>query len=101
METEQNEEIESTDSEVSENPISENPEIDGGQSGDTDMDILNGQVSELLTQFEDSQNAVTAFDTPSGPIDVVHVVTLGDLLVSTLLASILIFLVLNQLIRRF
>lgn len=99
METEENQEPEKIESEVSENPILDTPEIDGGQ--DTDMDILNGQISELLTQFEESQNVVTAFETPSGPIDVVHVVTLGDLLISSLLASILIFLVLNQLIRRF
>lgn len=43
---------------------------------------------------------VTILDTPKGSISVVHDITLGDLILSTILMAYLIFNVINQLARR-
>jgi cobalamin biosynthesis Mg chelatase CobN len=43
---------------------------------------------------------VTTFDTDKGSISVVHDITLGDLILSTILMAILIFMVLDRFIRR-
>lgn len=43
---------------------------------------------------------VSTFDTGKGSISVVHDITLGDLILSTILMAILIFMVLDRVIRR-
>lgn len=45
--------------------------------------------------------AVTVIDTPAGTLSVVHDITLGDLVIATLLMAHLIFIVLYKLIRRY
>ncbi|GAE32865.1 hypothetical protein [Halalkalibacter hemicellulosilyticus] len=51
---------------------------------------------------EDQGNVIqeTIFTDSNGSIHLIHEITLGDVLISVLLASILIFLVLSRLIRR-
>lgn len=43
---------------------------------------------------------MTHFDFPGGKINIIHEITLGDLLISTCLVAILIFMVLSRVIRR-
>jgi hypothetical protein len=43
---------------------------------------------------------MTIIETPKGQIDVIHEITLGDLLVSTSLVAALIFMVISRVIRR-
>lgn len=43
---------------------------------------------------------MTRIDTEKGAIHVIHEITLGDLLVSTSVVALLIFLVLSRVIRR-
>lgn len=43
---------------------------------------------------------MTRIDTDKGEIHVIHEITLGDLLVSTSIVAILIFLVISRVIRR-
>lgn len=43
---------------------------------------------------------MTRFETDSGNINVIHEITLGDLLTSTLLIAILIFIIVSRFIRR-
>lgn len=43
---------------------------------------------------------MTKIETPKGNINVIHEVTTGDLLISTILMAILIFMVLSRIIRR-
>lgn len=43
---------------------------------------------------------MTRFETDSGNIHVIHEMTLGDLIIATLLAAILIFLFVSRVVRR-
>lgn len=43
---------------------------------------------------------MTTFETESGIINVIHEITLGDLLTCTLLAAILFFAIVSRVIRR-
>jgi hypothetical protein len=43
---------------------------------------------------------MTIFETEKGNIHIIHEITLGDLLVSTILAALLIFVVISRIIRR-
>jgi len=43
---------------------------------------------------------MTRFETEKGNIHVIHEITLGDLLVSTALVAILIFMVISRVVRR-
>lgn len=86
--------------------VSENPEMPPSDSkpeikvSDEGNSVFN--PTEEPTEFgNDSIQTVTQFETPAGSIGVVHDITLGDLLISTILMALLIFNVLNQLIRRF
>jgi hypothetical protein len=50
--------------------------------------------------FVPDVRTMTTIDTPKGQINVIHEITLGDLLVSTALVAMLIFMVLSRVIRR-
>mgnify|MGYP001042582485 CR=1 FL=1 len=43
---------------------------------------------------------MTVLETDKGDIHIIHEITLGDLLVSTLIAALLIFSVISRIIRR-
>lgn len=43
---------------------------------------------------------MTRFETDSGNINVIHEITLGDLITATLLTAILIFMIVSRFIRR-
>lgn len=81
------------DQENTENLELENTEIE------TESEFI--PTPEDLEFGDDEIQTITTFDTPQGSIAVVHDITMGDLLIATLLAAILIFQILNQLIRRF
>jgi hypothetical protein len=50
--------------------------------------------------MNDQAVTMTTIETGKGQINVIHEVTLGDVLVSTVLMAILIFMVLDRVIRR-
>lgn len=43
---------------------------------------------------------MTSIDTDQGEIHIIHEITLGDLLTTTLLATIIIFMLISRVIRR-
>ncbi|MDP4086015.1 MAG: hypothetical protein Q8934_15535 [Bacillota bacterium] len=58
---------------------------------------MNGQTSTGSTT---NIRTMTTIDTGKGQINVIHEVTLGDILLSTILMAMLIFMVLDRMIRR-
>jgi hypothetical protein len=52
------------------------------------------------TTTDTTGRTMTTIDTPKGQINVIHEITLGDLLVSTTLVAVLVFMVLSRVIRR-
>lgn len=90
-----------------EQPTEEIPEkeISEGESDDEEKEEPTKEIPEIEI-FEDLESddeiqTVTIFETEKGPISVVHDVTLGDLIISTILMSLLIFHVISHLIRSF
>jgi hypothetical protein len=66
-------------------------------SGESTQTGTDGQ----LTPEESTQTQiVTLVETSKGSISVVHDITLGDIIISTILMAILIFQVLSRFIRR-
>lgn len=104
--------VESDQSEVPGDAETEIQEIDGEQteipevgesviveSDDGSVEILSKICAQMDT-FLESQEAVTEFETESGPIAVVHTITLGDFILATLLAAVLIMQIISNTIRR-
>ncbi|MGG5253536.1 hypothetical protein ACQYAD_08575 [Neobacillus sp. SM06] len=60
---------------------------------------MNGQTTTNTTAASDVRT-MTTFETGKGQINVIHEITLGDILLSTVLMAMLIFMVLDRLIRR-
>lgn len=56
--------------------------------------VLPDNVPEVETQ------TITTFETPEGKIHVVHDITFGDLIISTILMALLIFNVFNAIVLR-
>lgn len=100
-------EITEIDSELVETPVidaeqTEIPEVGESivlESNDGSVEMLSKICAQMDTLLE-SQEAVTEFETESGPIAVVHSITLGDLILSTLLAAVLIMQIISNTIRR-
>lgn len=69
------------------------------ENDDGSIEMLSKICAQMDTLLE-SQEAVTEFETESGPIAVVHTITLGDLILSTLLAAVLIVQIISKFIRR-
>lgn len=63
------------------------------------MNDNGSSPTDTPTNSSDLQT-VTLLPTEKGNISVVHDITLGDLLISTILMAILIFMVLSRLIKR-
>jgi len=55
---------------------------------------------EIIVNSPIDTREMTVFETDKGEIHIIHEITLGDLLISTLLAATLIFLVISKVIRR-
>jgi|GEM_PF-3105602 hypothetical protein len=61
---------------------------------------MNEGSSGVVINSPIDPREMTVFETEKGVIHIIHEVTLGDLLVSTLLAALLIFVVISKVIRR-
>lgn len=117
MEPEENQKKEIPKNEVSEKPVSVESKTDVEQTEPvvettepvTPSDVntvllseISVQLDEMLERFEKEEKEYkTHFSTPSGQVVVVHEITLGNLILSTLLVVVIIFLFLKDLIRRF
>lgn len=117
METEEIQKKEETQKVVSENPAPSKSETVVEQTEPvveptvpvTPSDVntvllseISVQLDEMLAKFDKEEKEYkTHFSTPSGQIAVVHEITLGNLILSTLLVVVFIFLVLKDLVRRF
>jgi hypothetical protein len=55
---------------------------------------------EVIINSPIDTREMTVFETDKGNIHIIHEITLGDLLVSTILAALLIFVVISRVIRR-
>lgn len=99
----------------SENPDSENPETDSAEvsippadSGETSFDDpmteIVWQLATMLEKFDEQEQKAseesTIFVTPSGQIAVSHEISLGHLIIATLLFGIAVFNIFDRLIRR-
>jgi hypothetical protein len=67
------------------------------REGDKTMNDDQMSSSDI---FIPDVRTMTIIETPKGQIDVIHEITLGDLLVSTSLVAVLIFMVISRVIRR-
>lgn len=102
--------IEETVSEtVSETPgtdpaLAGDPVADSGGSSDEMLDDISGQLAEMLEKFDEQiekkEQKTTLFITPSGPIAVTHEISLGNLILATLIFGAIVFNILARLIRR-
>ena len=114
----ENEEIEIPEKENPEKEKIENPEIEESDQTDvedgevTHEDFLESLVLNISDKFdelmlvvdekkEEQKDYTTLFESDSGFIVVRHEMTLGDLILATLLASILILQIISTTIRRF
>jgi hypothetical protein len=59
---------------------------------------MNEQTNDNI--FIPDVRTMTTIDTGKGQIHVIHEITIGDILLSTILMAILIFMVLDRMIRR-
>lgn len=91
-----------TNSSTTESPTTEQPpsEENSSEIGTTDP-TLSGDYSDIQTVLPIEIREHTPFVTEAGDINVIHEVTLGDLLVSTVLMAILIFQVMTTFFRRY
>ncbi|MGG0718381.1 hypothetical protein ABE096_12425 [Robertmurraya massiliosenegalensis] len=62
------------------------------------QDIISDFTPQVVVPVEIRD--MTRFENEKGKINIIHEITIGDLLVSTSLIAILIFLVLSRIIRR-
>jgi len=83
-------------------------EIPAADSGETSFDDpmaeIIWQLAEMLEKFDEQiekkEQETTLFITPSGPIAVNHEISLGHLIIATLIFCVLVFNVFARLIRR-
>lgn len=107
MKNEISEKVEKTETETENVPGSDgSPNTEQPNEGSTPD--TPPSTSETVEIFGELQAVVpieirehTPFITEAGDINVIHEVTLGDLLISTVLVAILIFQVLTTFIRRY
>lgn len=109
------EKIETPEEEIPENEKNEIPETEeSGQTIVEDGDVTHEDLLEALifnisdrfdelieTRQQEQEEYMTLFESKSGHIAVRHEITLGDLILATLLASILILQIISKVIRRF
>lgn len=58
------------------------------------------QQVEVVNQVETNRTAETVIATPNGEIHVIHEVTIGDILLLTMISFLLIWQLLERVIRR-
>lgn len=102
IEEKENEEVVS-DEDLSNPPLTdEGADAEKGEivppSVEPPIDVV---IPDAVDEDTDLIQTVTVIDTPAGTMSVVHDITLGDLIISTILMAHLIFIVLYKLIRRY
>lgn len=82
----------------------ETPEITTTNEPGTDSTqseaIISNDLSDPQTVIPVEIREYTPFVTESGNINVIHEITLGDLIVSTLIMALLVFTVISRVVRR-
>lgn len=92
----------SNDEQSSQDPtIEEIPAKEGSSETFRTDPTLDADYSDIQTVLPIEIREHTPFVTEAGDINVIHEVTLGDLLVSTVLMAILIFQVMTTFFRRY
>lgn len=82
-------------------PTTEAPITDETGTGSVQQDaIINNGSSDPQVVIPVEIREYTPFVTESGNINVIHEITLGDLLVSTLIMALLVFTVIGRIVRR-
>lgn len=91
-----------TKSSITESPTTEPPpnEESSTEIGTTDP-TLDADYSDIQTVLPIEVREHTPFVTEAGDINVIHELTLGDLLISVILMAILIFQVITTFFRRY
>lgn len=93
---------EKTEPTTEEGATTEAPVTDG--TGTTDIiqteAIISSGSSDPQVVIPIEIRELTPFVTESGNINVIHEITLGDLLVSTLIMALLVFTVIGRIVRR-
>lgn len=95
-----NEENQTTvsDESVEDESVTKVVETTTPDSGDT-LQVDDPELEVMVTSPIDFRES-TIFSTEKGEIHVIHEITLGDIIVSTSLVAILIFMLLSRIIRR-
>ncbi|MBU8905569.1 hypothetical protein [Desertibacillus haloalkaliphilus] len=65
-----------------------------------EMKVYPKDEETIFIIHDEDRTEETIIETDPGNIHITHQMTLGDVVISTLLASILIFMILNRIIRR-
>lgn len=80
------------------------PEAVSGGTSDEILLEISGQLAEMLEKFDEQEQKTTEestiFFTPSGQIAVSHEISLGHLIIATLLLGLAVFNIFDRLIRR-
>lgn len=87
-------------SEINEDAEQSNPSSETGTEVTENGQFTNLDYSQVMVTSPIDPREQTIFDNEEGRIVVIHEITLGDILVSTSLVAILIFLALSRIIRR-
>ncbi|OIJ07728.1 hypothetical protein BKP35_18270 [Anaerobacillus arseniciselenatis] len=64
------------------------------------MKVYPKDDETIFTIQDEARTSETIFETETGAIHIVHEMTLGDVVVSTLLVMILVLMILGRIIRR-
>lgn len=94
------EEKENLETEEKENLEKESEASREETGSETETGNENDSVVFPDDQEEVETQTITTFETPEGKIHVVHDVTFGDLIISTILMALLIFNVINAIVLR-
>lgn len=82
-------------------PTTEAPITDETGTGSVQQDaIISNGSSDPQVVIPVEIREYTPFVTESGNINVIHEITLGDLLLSTLIMALLVFTVIGRIVRR-
>ena len=88
------------DSNESSNSTEQIPTEESPPVIDTETIVIPNSPTHPNIMGDAEIQTVSTFDTPGGPLTVIHDITVGDLILSTVVGMFLIVYVLNNLIRR-
>jgi len=81
-------------------PINEPTEPTPETTDPTNVLIENTELLPMDVNIVKQQGFYTEFQTPNGNIQIIHEIGIGEIVTSVLMATILIFLILDKFVRR-